>query len=183
MPSPKKRAATAGRAETLKTEYQYAPKVLCSLLGTFGDGFLAQGIYRTVINVHNPTDKKVTFARKVVLAEQIGSPPSDISPTPFRLATLEPDGAVQIDCGHIANFFCPTPDGLCFDFTAIDGFLVIHSPVELDVVSVVSARPTDGEVETVDVEYVKARKLPKTIKVRTGQPIPEIKERIKRDDY
>jgi hypothetical protein len=166
------------RDEIIKTEYQYAAKVTCSLLGTFGDGFLAEGIYRTVINVHNPTDSKITFIKKVVLAEQEGSSPSEFSVTPFKKDTLEPDGAVVIDCFAISNFFCPI-NGVCIDFTAIDGFLVINSPVELDIVAVYTARPSDGKVTSMDIENVQRRKVGKTIKVGIPTTKPEIKEHIK----
>lgn len=164
--------------ETIKTEYQYAAKVICSLLGTFGDGFLSEGTYRSVINVHNPTDKKITFAKKVALAEQEDSPPSEFSVTPFKKYTLEPDGAVVIDCFAISSFFCPI-NGVCIDFTAIDGFLVINSPVELDVVAVYTARPSDGKVTTMDVENVQGRKVSKTIKVAIPATKPEIKKHLK----
>ena len=59
-----------GQAETLETEFQYAAKVVCSLLLPHQDGSLAKGTYRTVVNIHNPTDRKVTFADKVALAIQ-----------------------------------------------------------------------------------------------------------------
>src|SRR5574341_2089647 len=172
------READAETTAIIKTEYQYAVKITCSMLGTFGDGFLTEGVYRTVINVHNPSDKKVEFVRKVALAGQVDEPPSEFSVTPFKKATLGPDGAIQVDCFAISNFFCPI-DGICVDFTAIDGFLVINSPVELDVVAVYTARPPDGKVATMDVENVQGRKVIKTIKVVIPETKPEIKKRIK----
>ena len=60
-------AAAAG-AETIETSYQYSVKAVCSLLGTFGDGAMAQGTYRTLINVGNPTDAAVAFAVIPVVA-------------------------------------------------------------------------------------------------------------------
>jgi hypothetical protein len=114
----------------------------------------------------------------VVLAEQEGSSPSEFSVTPFKKDTLEPDGAVVIDCFAISNFFCPI-NGVCIDFTAIDGFLVINSPVELDIVAVYTARPSDGKVTSMDIENVQRRKVGKTIKVGIPTTKPEIKEHIK----
>jgi hypothetical protein len=167
------------QAQTIKTEFQYAAKVTCSLLGSFDDGPLVNGIYRTVVNVHNPRDGRIRFARKVALAEPVGTDPGPFSVTPFKAATLGPDGAIRIDCGQIAGFFCPI-NGVCIDFTAIDGFLVLNSPVELDVVAVYTARSANGEVETIDVEAIQPRQIRKQIQIRAEEPPSEIKERIRR---
>lgn len=51
------RAEAVKPAKTIKTEYQYAAKVVCSLLTPHQDGTLARGTYRTKVNIHNPTDK------------------------------------------------------------------------------------------------------------------------------
>ncbi|MGH7799441.1 MAG: Kazal-type serine protease inhibitor domain protein [Thermodesulfobacteriota bacterium] len=168
--------------ETIKTEFQYSAKVLCSMLGTFSDGFLGEGVYRTVINIHNPTDKKVTFTRKFAVSRSLETPFGEFSVTPYKIAVIEADDSVVIDCFAVSNFFCPI-DGVCIDFTAIDGFLVIDSPVELDVVAVYTARPPDGKVTTLDVENVKLRKIKKKINVVTPETKPEIKQRIKRKAF
>ena len=75
-------------SKTIKTEYQYAAKVACSLLLPHQDGTLARGTYRTVVNIHNPTDKKITVAAKVALATQFGSEPGPFGVTPFKEAVL-----------------------------------------------------------------------------------------------
>ncbi len=168
--------------EGIKTEFQYSAKVLCSMLATFSDGFLGEGVYRTVINIHNPTDNKVTFTRKFAVSRSLETPFGEFSVTPYKMAVIEPDDALVIDCFAISNFFCPI-DGVCIDFTAIDGFLVINSPVELDVVAVYTARPPEGKVATMDVENVKGRKIKKAINVVTPETKPEIKERIKRKAF
>ncbi len=155
---------TLAATDVLKTEYQYSAKVVCSLLLPHQDGSLARGTYRTVINIHNPTDKRIHIAEKVALADQLGTPSGPFSVTPFKKTPLGPDGAVQIACGNIAGFFCPI-NGVCVDFAFLDGFLVIKSPVELDVVGVYTARQTKGDVETIDVETVQARKISSTVEV------------------
>jgi hypothetical protein len=173
-------AASPATAEPVRTDFQYAVKVTCSLLGTFGEGFLANGTYRTVVNVHNPTTKRVTVGRKVVIAGPENEPASQFSISPFRKVTVEPDGAFQLDCFAISNTFCPI-DGVCVDFTAIDGFVVIASPVELDVVGVYTvARRSDSEVATHHVELVPGRRLRQTIDVVTPPAPSEIKQRIRR---
>src|SRR6516165_8035920 len=87
-----------------------------------------RGRYRTVINIHNPTERKIEIARKFALAIQPGEAPGSFSITPYKSLTLEPDQAVAYNCFDISNFYCPI-HGVCVDFTAIDGFLVVNSPV------------------------------------------------------
>ena len=162
--------------EVIKTQYQYSAKVLCSLLLPHQDGGLARGTYRTVVNIHNPTDKEIVIVEKVALADQLGTPPGPFSVTPFKKTRLQPDGAVQINCGNIAGFFCPI-NGVCVDFAFLDGFLVVQSPNELDVVGVYTARHTDGDVETIDVERVPARKVAAAVEVETDDE-EEVEERV-----
>jgi hypothetical protein len=156
-------------SKTIKTEYQYAAKVACSLLLPHQDGTLARGTYRTVINIHNPTDKKVTIAAKVALATQFGSDPGPFGVTPFKEAVLQPDGAVGVSCFEVAGYFCPI-DGVCVDFAFLEGFLVVKSPVPLDVVGVYTARHTDGEVESIDVETVQPREIRETVNIGAAEP-------------
>lgn len=155
-------------SDTIKTEYQYAAKVVCSLLLPHQDGSLARGTYRTAVNIHNPTDKKVTIAAKVALATQFGSEAGPFSVTPFKGATLQPDGAAEINCFDIAGYFCPI-DGVCVDFAFLEGFLVVKSPVPLDVVGVYTARHTDGDVESIDVETVKPQQIHDSVKLEATE--------------
>lgn len=157
-------AETTKPAKIIKTEYQYAAKVVCSLLLPHQDGTLARGTYRTAINIHNPTNKQITVAAKVALATQFGSEPGPFGVTPFKEAVLQPDGAVGMSCFDVAGYFCPI-DGVCVDFAFLEGFLVIKSPVPLDVVGVYTARHTDGDVESIDVETVQPKQVRETVKV------------------
>jgi hypothetical protein len=159
----------------MKTEFQYAAKLICSALLPHQDGDLARGIYRTAINIHNPTEEKITFAFKVAVAGGVNDPPSDFGVTAFRPVTLLPDGAVEITCFDALGFFCPTPQGLCIDFAFLNGFAVLKTPVELDVVGVYTARHTDSEVETMDLERVKPRKISSEV----GHYMPHDKGEIK----
>jgi hypothetical protein len=157
-------AYPANPSETIKTEYQYAAKVVCSLLLPHQDGTLAKGTYRTIVNFHNPTDKTITVAAKVALAAEFGSEPGPFSVTPFKKAKLQADGAMELNCFDVAGYFCPI-NGVCVDFAFLEGFAVIKSPVPLDVVSVYSARHTDGEVETMDVETVQPKQIREAVKL------------------
>ncbi len=162
------RAESVTYSNTIKTEYQYAAKVACSLLLPHQDGSLARGTYRTIVNIHNPGDKKITIAAKVALATQMGSEPGPFDVTPFKGITLQPDGAVGVNCFDVAGYFCPI-DGVCVDFAFLEGFLVIKSPGPLDVVSVYTARHTDGDVESIDVETVQPHKIRDTVKLGSTQ--------------
>lgn len=161
---PAAQAETEKYSKTVKTEYQYAAKVACSLLLPHQDGTLASGIYRTVVNIHNPTNNKITLAAKVALANQFGADPGPFDVTPFKEVVLQPDGAVGVNCFNIAGYFCPI-DGVCVDFAFLEGFLVVKSPVPLDVVGVYTARPADGEVASIDVETVQPRQVRETVKL------------------
>jgi hypothetical protein len=158
-------------AQTIQTEFEYAVKAICSASGTFDDQVLANGIYRTVVNIHNPTDKQVIFARKQVLAVPEGSSQED-TVTLFKSITLEPNAALSINCSDISEFFnsVPRTSGVVISslFVFIEGFLVINSPVKLDVFAVYTARHSDGEVETMQVENIRAKKVLKTINVVNG---------------
>ncbi len=153
-----------------KASYQYAVKTLCTLMGDVGFGdAMAAGRYRTLVNIHNPTEKKVEVARKFALAGQPGEPAGGISITPYKSFVLGPDQAVALNCFDIANFFCPI-NGICVDFTAIDGFLVLNSTAELDVVAVYSGNPKSGEVSALEVETIAARKLAKSLTIKPDEP-------------
>lgn len=165
-------------AETIETRYQYAAKAACSLLATFGDIALAQGTYRTLINIGNPTDETVQFAVIPIVAGSLGAPSGGIGGVVAKKGELAPHAALSIDCGTIAGFFCPTANGLCFDFAALDGFVKINSPIELDVVTIYTARPTTGEVSTMDVETVEPRAIAKTVEVVSDEELPAIRQRM-----
>src|SRR5262245_9925634 len=111
--------------QRVATTYQYSAKTLCTLLGDvgFGEAF-APGRYRTVINIHNPTERKIEITRKFALSLQPGEAAGSFSITPYKSLTLEADQAVAYNCFDIASFYCPI-HGICVHFTAIDGFLVV----------------------------------------------------------
>jgi hypothetical protein len=160
-------SAPKAHAETIQTEFEYSVKVTCSLLSTSNDQALAKGVYRTVINIHNPTDTQITFGRKGVVSLPEGTPAGEFNVTSFKKTTLEPNAALQIDCLNIVNLFCSI-DPICIDFVSFDGFLVINSPVELNVFAVYTARHSDGEVETMQVENIGAKEVIKAINVVNG---------------
>jgi hypothetical protein len=69
---------------------------------------------------------------------------------------------------------------MCIDFGALDGFVVINSPIELDVVAVYTARQATGEAHTLDVERVPGLRMAKDIKVLKVIGEPKIIRRMKK---
>jgi hypothetical protein len=169
------------QAQRLPTKFQYAVKTICTMRGEFGDG-MAPGLYRTLINIHNPTEKKVEVARKFALAGTPGDPSGNFSIAPYRAFTLEPDQVVAFTCGAIAGMFCPI-NNVCIDFAAIDGFLVLNSAVEIDVVAVYSASPKGGEVSTLDTATVAPRAIAKVIEIKRPQQATPSDKKIEAEPF
>ena len=140
---------------------------------------MAQGTYRTLINVGNPTDTSIAFAVIPVVAGSLGEGSGGIDGVIARKGELAPGGALSIDCFTLSSFFCPTAEGLCFDFSALDGFARINSPVELDVTAIYTARPAEGEVATMDVELATPRAIDRTVEVVSEMTDPEVQPRMK----
>lgn len=134
--------------------FQYAVKVVCA--GPTGVseklGILVPGQYLTAINVHNPSNSStVSFRKKVAIAlpgEQAG-PVSR-----FFDAQLKPDEALEIDCADIYSHASFSPKQI-LKRALLKGFVVIESPLELDVVAVYTAG--GAQVETLHTERVPAR--------------------------
>jgi hypothetical protein len=130
--------------------FEYAAKIVCGRIIN-NSGPLSMGTYQTAVNIHNPGDDQ-PFRRKVAIAPQ-GSP-GPISK--FKMVTLKPDQAMEVDCRQIIVQMGES--GL--QVTAFTkGFLVIQSPRELDVVAVYTAAPTaTGQVASIHTERVPARR-------------------------
>jgi hypothetical protein len=125
--------------------FQYAVKVV---VGRSEGEVVAPGEYWTAINVHNPTYTTVEFRKKVAIA----LPSEEPGPvTDFFPAKLGPDEAFEIDRKDIFRHVG--------DDRFLKGFVVIESPVELDVVAVYTAAGREGFVETFHTERVAPRQL------------------------
>ncbi|MFL5384219.1 MAG: hypothetical protein ACJ8GN_16990 [Longimicrobiaceae bacterium] len=148
-------AASAQIADTLHLEY--AVKVVCGRSMTEGAqgqiAPVAMGQYFTAVNVHNPTDRWTPFRIKVAYTR----PESQGPITGFTTLWLGPDGALRVDCKRVLTG--PPVPPPPFPITAPqDGFLVIQSQVDLDVVAVYTAAPgVTQPVSTMDVERVQPR--------------------------
>jgi hypothetical protein len=147
-------ARKSAKAVSTRFAFQYAVKFLCTsnIPGTSQTTTsLLPGTYATVVNIHNPNPKKANFRMKLALATSTQIDPPVISN--FINETLKPDQATKVDCSRVVEF------GLLL-IHGFEGFLIIESALSLDVVAVyTAAKNGDVGVETMDVEYIRERKL------------------------
>lgn len=149
MSSKKSSKATAQRFS-----FQYAVKFICTsnIPGTSQTTTsLLPGSYATVVNIHNPNSKTAAFRMKLAAATSTQADPPQI--TKFIKDALKPDQATKVDCSNIRDFDIQPIHGF-------EGFLVIESSLSLDVVAVYTAANKGGDgVQSIDVEYIKERKI------------------------
>ncbi|MDT4965786.1 MAG: hypothetical protein QOJ64_523 [Acidobacteriota bacterium] len=135
------------RAQTRRlTINLYAAKFVC---GKSEGNIVAPGLYMTTINVHNAAPLAKMFYSKrfaIALPEEKSEKLSA-----FFSGTLEADQAMLIDCDNIYRH-TNTPPG-----QFIEGYALLYSLGELDVVSVHTAG--HSEVETINTERVPVRKF------------------------
>src|SRR5260370_15182070 len=128
------------------TGFQYAAKFV---IGQSNGDILAKGQYFTAVNVHNPTQQTVTFRKKFAVALP-GDKAGPVSQ--FFSATLKPDEALEIDNKDILTHVSTSGAGSFFK-----GFVVIETPVELDVVGVYTPAASTGSVETMPIDPAPSR--------------------------
>ncbi len=130
--------------------FQYAAKYVCGVAqpGTASAGIVAPGKYFTAINVHNPNAQAVEFRKKFVIALPSEKQGGKISQ--FFSAALKADEAWEIECPDIFRHL--GVGGFA------KGFVVLLSPVELDVVAVYTAAASStGPVVSMALERVPKR--------------------------
>ena len=141
--------------------YQYVVKIICGL----SDGkIVAKGRYFTSINLHNPSNRGISFRYKVAVALP-GMKPGSVSN--FIKGKLEPDQASEIDCPDIFRLIESREKFL-------KGFVVIESQFKLDVVAVYSVAGSNGYIETMEIERITPQHLygcPDLIVERVERPI------------
>lgn len=134
------------QAQTQFTLSTYAAKFVC---GKSEGRIASPGQYFTMINVHNPSPFRRTVYIKRFAIALPEEKPGKISEIVGGF--LGPDEAMTIDCENIYKH-TQTPPG-----QFLEGFALIYSPTELDVVSVYTAG--HAEVETLHSERVPVRRL------------------------
>jgi len=134
------------RAQTQRSIFTYAAKFVC---GKGNEKLVSPGQYFTNINVHNPSPfNKTVYIKRFAIAlpdERTGKL------SKFFGAVLDPDLAMTIDCDNIYRHTETQPGSF------LEGFALIYSLTELDVVSVYTAG--HSEVEAFHTERVPVRRL------------------------
>lgn len=131
----------------VQTEFQYSAKFIC---GKTDEGFAAPGQYFTIVNVHNPSPKLAVKLRKKFVTT---NPQEEVGViTKFFGAVLKPDQALRVDCPNIYKHMS-IPQG-----NFIEGFVVIQSLSELDVIALYTAG--GDRVQAMTIERVPPRRIP-----------------------
>ena len=128
---------------------KYAAKVICGSPETnnyWPQRVIAAGHYFTTLNIHNPTDKPAAIRLKVAIALPDGKPGPISRYLEIRIG---PDQAISINCPQVMGLLQSTDPFL-------EGFAVVESSVELDVVAVYTAAQ-DGKIQTLAIERIPAR--------------------------
>jgi hypothetical protein len=138
-----------GVPPTAKGLFIYSAKFVCGTSRDIKKTSVAQGMYGTVVSIHNFTDTTITVWKKAVLAlTQFDRARPPTTKLPVKIG---PDGAFEVDCREISQWFNLSPDQFA------TGFVVIESPVRLDVVAVYTSEGLPGlppSAPSIDVEYV-----------------------------
>jgi hypothetical protein len=136
--------------------FEYVAKIVCGAQEDPKDMRLARGFYATTINVHNPNTEVARFFKKLALS----IPPGDQRPGkifPIANDSLEYDQALAVDCEDVVRRVF----GGSMPAPFFEGFIVLQSPVSLDVTAVYStATVRDGVADEhtgIHVEQVRER--------------------------
>jgi len=154
----------------------YAAKFMCNAQNA-NDIVAVFGLYRTVVNIHNPhylhdmldLPVPLIFYKKAVLTKPQGEIP--FPPSCHQLEFLSADTGLAVTCNNIKTLLALA--GLPVT-GLIEGFLVIEVPPQpasqpqappLDVVTVYTARQrkgTDADVRRYDVQTLDVERVPST---------------------
>ena len=150
--------------------FSYGAKFVCGLVPAGGvpldpqhvrPGFptelpLKPANYATDINVHNPQTRATVLWKKAVLTGwvsplpnaaggvQTSEPEQLFEGGKYLTVQLAPDGAFGIDCIDIIKVLRPPGQPTTASF--VTGFVVINSPVQLDVTAVYTSERQDAPV-------------------------------------
>jgi hypothetical protein len=153
--------------------WSYAAKFVCGYQRTAdpgsqvpGEPILKPGNYATEINIHNPAYKQAPLRKKFLVLvnnQEAIREPNQIQPTKHMTMTLGADYATMDDCNNLWRLTYPTAP-LPSPMPVFIGYLVILSPLELDVDVVYTANaPGDLAVAptgvSIDVERVTGKRV------------------------
>ena len=135
---------------------------------TPGEPIVKPGNYATELNIHNPAYKEVLLRKKFLVLVNAGQQlavrePQQTEPMKVITMTLGPDFAMMDDCNNLWTLTYPGV-ALPTPMPVFIGYLVILSPLELDVDAVYTAN-APGVVATaptgisIDVERVTGKRV------------------------
>lgn len=123
--------------------WSYAAKFVCGWqqptaagVNPQGEFIVKPGNYATDINIHNPNYKQIPLRKKFIVTVQNGqavaNEPAQVEPRAIITMTLNADMVTMDDCNNLWKYSFPAvpPTG---PMPLTIGYLVILSPVELDV--------------------------------------------------
>lgn len=145
---------------------QYAAKFVCGIAPS-PPVVAAEGRYFTAINVHNPSRSVPTTVYKKFA---VGKPSEEVGPvTQYFEMSLGGDETMQVDCQDIARHLGLPPPAF------LEGYAVVESLKELDVVAVYTAGSGSGfPVTSIHTERVQPRRMPAcadlNLSINTGFP-------------
>jgi hypothetical protein len=153
--------------------WSYAAKFVCGLQRPAaagqvppGEPILKPGNYASEINIHNPAYKDAPLRKKflvLVKGQEAVREPQTTKPLTVTKMTLGPDYAMMDDCNNLWAIIYPSVP-LPSPMPVFIGYLVILSPLELDVDVVYTANaPGDLAVAptgvSIDVERVTGKRV------------------------
>ncbi len=144
-------AVAAANAQQSERDFAYPVKFLCGPSSEAFQEGMVTGYALTAINVLNPSDDPVSFAKRISRAlpyQQEGAQSG------VQQDVLGPLGAIEIECNEIRQML---PSQMTEEFRT--GYLLLRASGPLIVTVVYSARPRDGEISTIDVQQVTAIEL------------------------
>ncbi len=154
--------------------WSYAAKFVCGFQRTAtpgqltpGEPILKPGNYATEINIHNPNYKPTPLRKKFVMlvnGQTVIREPEQVGPQNVITMTLGPDFVTMDDCNNLWKYMFPANPTPPSPMPVFIGYLVILSPVELDVDAVYTAN-APGDLTTaptgisIDVERVTGKRV------------------------
>jgi hypothetical protein len=156
--------------------WSYAAKFVCgyqrtAAAGATGEPIVKPGNYASEINIHNPNYKQVPLRKKFLVLVNLVNPqnpwiirePNQTEPMKVITMTLGPDYATMDDCNNLWTLTYPGV-AVPTSMPVFIGYLVVLSPVELDV-DVVYTSNAPGDLATpptgisIDVERVTGKRV------------------------
>ncbi len=139
--------------------YVYSVKIVCGTvrpprpkpeIPTLRDPApVVPGLYRTAVNIHNFWEESTAFQHKVAIALPLDQPRGPV--TKLLDEKLGPNEALEVDCHNIVALLGGTTSATA-EF--LKGFLVIESPVELEITAVYTAEELMEQGISIDVERI-----------------------------